>query len=839
MGELRVWACYRRGGGSVVDGAAMAAELGRHMRRRGYDPVRLASETGVSRASIYRWLRGDVTRPYHGEGILRVANVLELNKVEANRLLRAFQQASIDQLAASLTSEQLPLLRRWTTHTRNNLPADLTSFVGREEETLEIASLLCRGDVRLVTLTGPGGAGKTRLGLRVANELHDVFPDGIFCVSLATVNDPALVLQTIARTLEVRDVAGQSTDERLAGYLRERRVLLMLDNMEQVVDAGPEVVALLQQAGQVKALVTSRAPLHVSGEFERPVPLLELPGTDASLKETRASPAVALFAVRAEAVDPDFGLTRRNAASVARICERLDGSPLAIELAAARCRRFSPEELLQRFPSLLDLGADGPRDVSQRQRSLRATIDWSYELLSPEARTLFRRLAVFSGGWTVDAAVAVCGELDGALSELSEASLIVRSASQRYGMLETIREYAQERLSASGEEADRWQQHALYFLILAEARVPYIPQTRQPSWLERVDQEHDNFRSALGWATSQEHAELTLRLAGALWPYWHEYGHFREGKRWLEMAIAVGDGLPRRWLGSVLTGALTLSYSLGELTQAQAYGEAALVVWHEIGNQHGPALVLLYLGLIRSLSGDYLEALELYKESLGLWTSIDQPLGVALCKAEMGMLLSTIGQFGAAEAALAEAHALYEKEQDPGGLTRAYLDRGLTALLQFDLVKAIDLLQQGIEMSRQLGENYHLHSGLYYLGIALCFASEDDATLLDTALVHLSESVRLKHAAGDKYGLSYALLGFAAVAHRQGQAARSATLCGAVVSIQKRTGIVMNPAVQAIYNHEIQTVRDQLTESEFNTAFAAGEEMTVDEAAQFALGGAR
>ncbi len=799
------------------------------MRRRGVSLDQLVAESGVPRATIDRWRRGQ-SRSYHWEGVVKVAAGLKLNRVETERLLRAMGQPSLNFLVTEAPVNQRPLLSRWITQTRNNLPGGLTSFVGREDETLELAGLLCLEDVRLVTLTGPGGAGKTRLSLHVANELQDVFPDGIFFVPLATVTDPSLVAPAIARTLEVRDVAGQSSGERLADYLRERQVLLVLDNLEQVVEAGPEITSLLRSSPHLKVLATSRIPLRVSGEHERPVSLLSLPEHDAGPGEIRASPAITLFVDRAVAVSPAFALTTENVASVVEICERLDGSPLAIELASARLRRFSPEALLERFPGRLDLGSDGPRDVPQRQRSLRATIDWSYRLLSSDTQELFRRLSVFSGGWTANAAMVVCGEVGDGLDELAEGNLIVTEPDGRFAMLETIREYALERLAASADEDDLRLRHARYFLGLAESAERYVPQARQQAWLAQIDRERVNLNAALAWAADQESSDLSLRLTGALWPYWHEYGYFREGSSWIDAAMNLADGAHGRLLGSVLNGAMHLALSQGDVSLAHKYADLALALWREVDDPHGVALVLSHLGSLLYVSADYAGAERRYQASLDVWRSLDEPLGVALCSSELGILFSTTGQFERAAVSLRNAHAIYEREQDRVGIARSYLDLGLSAMLQEDLASAIELLEQGISLCRKLGDNPHLSWGLFYLGTSLCFAGQFEA-----ALVRLTESLQLKRDNGDKYGVFYTLLGFAAVAVRLGQAERSAMLCGSVSSILELTGLIMTPAVQSIYYRETRLIQDQMSSNQFDAAFAFGRQMTPDEAVRFAL----
>jgi predicted ATPase/transcriptional regulator with XRE-family HTH domain len=808
----------------------IAEELGRHIQRRGYSLERLARESGVSKATIHRWQTGKVVRPYYWENLLNIANALYLTKVDTDRLLFSSGLPSIDTLSSNANPEQQCLFRRWTVPSRNNLPGNLTSFVGRQVETLEIAGLLSQDDVRLVTLTGPGGAGKTRLSLKVANELHDVFPDGIFFVPLANVTNPLLVVPAIARTLELRDVPGQSTDARLVQYLRNRRVLLVLDNMEHLVDTAHSVVSMLQAAQYLTVLATSRIPLRVSCEHIWPVAQLEVPAFNTTPAALRGSHAVRLFAERANAVNPAFGLTDANVTSVVEICRRLDGSPLAIELAAARCRAFAVDEILERFPNLLDLGSDGPRDLPDRQQSLRAAIDWSYELLSASAQVLFRRLAVFSGGWPSEAIPAVCDGNAESLAELIDSNLVYRLPEKRYGMLETIREYAREQLTASAEDATFDARHAAYYLERTESAGPYIPQSRQEDWLRLIDREYDNIQTALERSSTEQDSDLTVRLAAALWPFWHEYDRFTEGERWLAVARALDDGHASETRAQLLTGSLFLAYSRGEIEIAERYGEQALVLWRELDHPHGIALTLLYMGLIRYVSGDVEAAQRLYEECLRLWRSAGEPLGVARCLSEFALLAGTTGQGDLALEHLREALDIYEREHDHAGIVRSRLDQGMLAMLAGELHIAIPALTEGVSMCRAMGNNHHLGWSLFYLGTSFCFAGEHER-----ASAALEESVRIHQESDSKYGMAYTLLGFAALRHRQGRHCDAARLCGAVTTLLEVTGITMNPVAQQMYLQETMSVKSELGSTGFDRAYASGRDMIADEIVAFAL----
>jgi predicted ATPase/DNA-binding SARP family transcriptional activator len=467
------------------------------------------------------------------------------------RLKDLVRPERVFQLEHAELAGDFPPLQSLATHP-NNLPAQATPLIGREVEQEAVRRLLGREAVRLVTLTGPGGTGKTRLGLQVAAELLDQFADGVFFVDLAAIRDPALVLPTIAQSLGVREVEGRNLGERLKEYLREKQLLLLLDNFEQVVVAAPLVAELMAEAPGLKLLVTSRAILRLRGEHDFPVPPLALPDRrrlpDRELLSQYA--AVALFMQRAVAARPEFAVTNENAPAVVEICHRLDGLPLAIELAAARIRLFSPEGLLTRLGQRLSVLVGGARDLSERQQTLRGAIGWSYDLLDEGEQRLFRRLSVFVGGCTLEAVEAVCraeGEIPIdlllAIGSLMEQSLLWQQApgedkstgEPRFGMLETIREFGRERLAASGEEDLIRRQHALFFLSLAEQQNPH-----DTGW-ERLDRDYDNLRAALEWCGEQEDGTLALRLAGAMTNPWLGRGRLTEGRQQLSRVLSRED----------------------------------------------------------------------------------------------------------------------------------------------------------------------------------------------------------------------------------------------------------------------------------------------------------
>jgi len=481
---------------------------------------------------------------------------VSLRDLGAHRLKDLQHPSHLFQLVIGGLPADFPPLKTLDTHP-NNLPVQLTSLIGREQEIATVQRLLSREDVRLLTLTGPGGTGKTRLGLQVAAELSDRLADGVFFVNLAPISDPALVVPTIAQTLEVKETGNQSLLDLLKVSLRDKHLLLLLDNFEQVISAASQVANLLAACPKLKVMVTSRVVLHVRGEQEVAVPPLAVPDPThvPGLVTLSQYGAVALFIARAQAVKPEFQVTNANAPAVAEICARLDGLPLAIELAAARSKLLPPQALLARLSQRLALLTSGARDVPARQQTLRNTIAWSYQLLDPYERRLFQQLSIFAGGCNLEAIEAICGALpDGAgqvlegVTSLLDKSLLQQTEQEggepRFVILETIREYGLEQLTASGEMGVAQHAHAAYYLALVEEAEIGGPQ--QVMWLERLEREHDNLRAALRWLLEQEGAgqhEMALRLGSALNGFWYLRGHNSEGRTYLEQALVGGEGV--------------------------------------------------------------------------------------------------------------------------------------------------------------------------------------------------------------------------------------------------------------------------------------------------------
>ena len=696
-----------------------------------------------------------------------------------------------------------------------NLPIPLTRFVGRRRALAAIGALL--DSARLVTLTGAGGSGKTRLALQVGTDLLDAYADGVWWVELAALADPERLPRTVAKALGVPEAPQRPAGEVLAGFLRPRELLLVLDNCEHLLAGCARLVEqLLRQCPGLTVLATSREKLGIGGEHVWPVPPLSVPAPDEAVPAARlqAYEAVDLFVGRAQAAIPDFELRERNAAAVAAVCRRLDGLPLAIELAAARVKVLPVAAIAARLDDAFQLLTGGSRATLPRHRTLRAAMAWSFELLAAAEQMLFRRLSVFAGGWTLAAAEAVCAgdglaqrDILDLLSRLVDKSLVevqARDGEKRFRMLETVRQYARERLTESGEAGALRSRHLAYFRRLVEAANPllgyFLPEREGALWLGRLEPEVDNVRAALDWSLAQAEepesgnqarVEAGLRLAGALHWFWYARGQFAEGRAWL-------------------TGLLARPARVAVDTRAQA---------------------LLTAGYMACWQGDFAAGRAPLREALDLYRRLENGAGVACARHGLGFVAMGRGNLALAGARFADALQEAKEAEAKWVASFAFHFLAIVHTYQGEYAQAVSFFEEGDALLREMGGyKQGLAFSQFHLGRIARLRGKHEA-----ARAHHAEGMRLFAAAGDRRGIGYSLAGLAALAAAEGRLARAARLAGAVAAVEAVLGSFLEAPLAVEYEQSLATVRAALDEEAFAATAAEGRAMSPDEAMAYAL----
>jgi predicted ATPase/serine/threonine protein kinase len=743
------------------------------------------------------------------------------------------------ELKAIAAGADLPLPAFGPTHDRRRqgLPPQRTPLVGRAPEIATVTARLRQPDVRLMTLTGPGGTGKTRLAVQVAAELAADFDGGVVFVNLAPIADPTLVASAIAAALGLRESGERSLVSAIVDHLREvGRMLLFIDNFEQVAAAGALVRDLLDACPGLTVLVTSRIVLRIYGEHEFPVPPLPLPsGAAASPSVLMQSPSIALFVQRAAAGRPDFTLTARNADAVVDICRRLDGLPLAIELAAARVKILPPAELRARIEHRLELLTGGPRDLPERQQTLRRAIKWSYDLLTPPEQRLFRRLSVFAGGCTLEAIEAVCDTtedlgvpvLEG-VTALVENSLLVQrgdDAEPRFSMLETFREYGRDALRESGETEATQRAHAAYMLVLAEEETLEMHPAQRDAWLAACDAEHDNFRAAIHHLVTSGQAEWALRLAGALFRFWEQREHLTEAQATLARVLAMPEAqAPTRERARALYGAAVLSDLVSENSLAERLATEACDIYRAFGDTKALATAMVAQAWQSQRRGRYADATALFAETVGLWEQIGDARAADLARSNMATTAKLEGAFDRARGLLEQVAAASQARGDVRGVASALNGLGDVATSEGDHEDARRFHHQSLDIYRRIGDRWGI------AGVLADLARVDvEARDYSAAVGSLTAALLAFRELGHQRGVVRQLEALSWCACEQGRHRNAVALAGAASAIRLKIGSPARAAERGRIEETLAIARSRMSPDAYDEAWRHGRTSTLDD----------
>lgn len=864
---------------NMLTEASFGEWLKRRRKATGFTQEQLALQIGCAAITL-RKIESEERRP-STQIVERLSEIFDIPQNEQAAFLRF---ARGDWKSAPTVESAAAPWRASRTESRSNLPASLTSFIGREKETAAVREYLLNPDIRLITLIGPAGIGKTRLSIESARMTPTNFPNGVFFIALAALEDPHLVAPTIVQTLGFAETELESPLERLKDGIGDKHMLLVLDNLEQIIEGAASLIFdLLSACPRLKILTTSREALRVPGEWLFPVPVLNMPTQtqlqSMDMKQASQYAAVALFTERARAVQPNFMLNTDNIQTIAAICTQLDGLPLAIELIAARIRLMSPQALLAKLTDQFVLSADGMRAVPTRQKTLHNAISWSHNLLSSEEQILFARVAIFSGGFSLDAAETIFSRtitdksVSDLIASLSEKSLLHRTldarGEPRFSMLVTIQRFSLDCLRHRGEEVEVRNWHLDYFLDLAEQADKQIHGSAQAEWLERLDSEHANFRTALDWCILHQKTESALRLLGALGWAWDVRCHYSEARTWFEKVRTLPDvhdypvpyaSLLNRlgrhcWmLGDFQAGSLLLNESreiwltlgtegepglaeafrwLGAISfwgeanknKAQSYYEQSLKISQKHGDQHGSAVSLSYLARINYRDES---ALGMFEQSLDLFRQLGDLYHISIVFMHLGWKSRDEGDFQQARLFYTQGLEINETLKSQEGIAEMLLQMGELSALEGNYDQADEYYQRSLYLSREY--RLKLDEGLTYHYLGILSLHRNDHKL---AAQYFKEDYHLSHQMNEKMQAFELLSGLSAVASGLNQHGYAARLYGAASTIFEQDPLM--PLERAEVDRRIQISREQLGNEKFEALAAEGSAMTMDQAIAYAL----
>jgi predicted ATPase/DNA-binding XRE family transcriptional regulator len=822
------------------------ASFGRLVRqlRRSADLTQrdLAKQIGYSVVTI-RKVESDERRPSR-DLAGRLARCLKIQPDEMYSFLSLARSGVQDAAAAEAGAR--PAGQRAVPM---NLVTPLTRLIGRGEDAAAIHDLLTDREIRLVTLVGPPGIGKTRLSLQVAADVAPAFPDGVFSVALGPISDPALVTPTIAKTLGVKESAAQPLVECLIDYLRPRRLLLLLDNVEHMLSAVPDIAQVLTACPTVKVLTTSRQPLRIRGEQLYSVPPLALPPPalpdhDRAVTAARY-PAIELFVERAQAADRTFQLSDANARDIAAICANLEGLPLAIELVAARVTLLAPQALLSRLDSRLTLLTDGPRDLPERQQTLRGTIDWSYRLLNAGEQALFARLAVFIGGCLPEAAEQVANAdadlpvatLDG-LGALADRNLLrqeERLDGERYSVFfETIREFALEKLAERGESVLIRERYRGYYLGLAETASARLTGRDQEVWLDRLEAEHNNLRAVIEYHIQHGEAAPVLRMVAALWRFWHVRSHHTEGGRWIALALGLDEPadapVDARHRAQALNGAGWIAQDQSDNAQAGTFFAESLRLSRLIDDRRGIAEALHGVGGQVQASGDDEHAVALFSESLQLYRALDDQEGIAWSLDHLGYAALYLDDAGRALELFEESSRIFQRLQHTWGSAISLHHQGLTLMARGEHALSLERLGEGLARFEELGNSWGIAQSYYHLGHGALRTADHPG-----AEEYFRRSLALSQVEEDRTGVVRSLAGLGSVAVARGRFARAAYLFGAVDAFAEVHLLRQTPLESTVHERDVAAVRSWFAAGGDRSAWSEGRSVPLPSVLTYAM----